>query len=74
MTMAIDRESITTDVLKDVPFRLTQQYLCSLLQVQTDLTSLKIRRNSPMFAHMTQRKLLITGQKVLKELGETEVD
>lgn len=64
MTMAIDRDSITADVLKDGSASTYTAVPMQFAQVLTDLTSPKIRRNSLMCVYMIQKKQQITGQKV----------
>lgn len=65
MTMAIDRDSITADVLKDGS---ASTYTAVPMQFAAGpdgiLTSPKIRQNSLMYVLMILQKQQITGQKV----------
>lgn len=64
MTMAIDRDSITADVLKDGSASTYTAVPMQFAAVRTDLTSPKIRQNSLMYVLMILQKQQITGQKV----------
>ena len=64
MTMAIDREAVTKDVLKDGS---TPTYTAVPPQSQQVLmvpTTPKTRRNTAMYVNMMQKLQQITGQKV----------
>ena len=68
LTMAINREAITTDVLKDGSHLHIQQFPLNLQQVLTDLTSPEISPSSLMYAHLMQIRQQSTGRQVWMNL------
>lgn len=63
MTMAIDREAVTKDVLKMVPHQLIQQYHHSSQQVLMVPTTPKTRRNTAMYVNMMQNCSRLLGKR-----------